>query len=155
MNNKDRVVVMSAQKKPYDKAYIQQLRQQARASVEQIKEIPSINSFYESVDKCWESPAFRHQTKFENKDQHYSYITEYYHNVIEKMTLEEYKQLVLSDLMNRLDSAEALLESDKIISAAKEHKKQEDALIKDYQNQVDDLKDRNEKVMKDIFNNDK
>lgn len=152
--NSDKIVVMSAEKKPYDMEYIQNLRRQAHASVDAIKEKPTLTALYETVDKCWENPAFIHQTQFKNKDQHYAYITEYYHEVIEKMDLEQYKKLVLSDLMNRIDAAAALLTSDKILSAAKEHKKQEDMLLSEYKDRMDDLKQRNDDVMKDILKHD-
>lgn len=151
-NNK--VVVVSEEKKPYDKQYVQQLRQQARAAVAAITEKPTLESLYKSVDACWDMPSFVKQTNFENKDQHYAYITEYYHSVIEKMTVEEYKRLVLSDLMNRLDAAEALLSSEKILSAAKAHKEQEDKLTAQYEEQIADLKERNDNVMGDLFKND-
>lgn len=151
---KNKVVVMPVEKKPYDVDYLNKLRAQARASVEQIKQKPTIEEMYKAVDACWENKAFVHQTQFENKDQHYAYITEYYHSTIENLSLEQYKQLVLSDLLNRIDAAEALLSSDKIYAAAKEHKKQEDALKKQYQEQIDDLKKRNDDAMKDILKND-
>lgn len=151
-NNK--VVVVSEEKKPYDKQYVQQLRQQARAAVAAITEKPTLESLYKSVDACWDMPSFVKQTNFANKDQHYAYITEYYHSVIEKMTVEEYKRLVLSDLMNRLDAAEALLSSEKILSAAKAHKEQEDKLTAQYDEQIADLKERNDKLMGDLFKND-
>lgn len=154
MSNDKKVVVMSAEKKPYDAEYLNQLRRQARDSVEKIKEKPTLQELYASVDRCWEMPVFVKQTQFENKDQHYAYITEYYHESIEKLTLEQYKQLVLSDLLNRIDSAEALLNADKIYSAAKEHKKQEDKLAQQREEQINDLKQRNDAAMKDILKND-
>ena len=150
----DKVVVMPAHAQPYNKEYIANLRVMARASVDAIKEKPTLEDLFTTVDKCWDNPIFVKQTAFQNKDQHYAYITEYYHSTIENLTLEQYKQLVYSDLMNKIDSAEALLDSDKILAAAKEHKAQEAKHLKEYQNQIDDLKDRNEKAMKDIFKND-
>ena len=142
-------IVMSAYKQPYDKNYIKHLRQLAQQNVEKIKEKPTLKMLFETVDKCWENPAFVRQTNFKNKDQHYAYVTEYFNSVIDKMDLESYKKMVLQDILNRLEKAENLLESDKILAAAKEHKKQEDAHLKEYNDQLTDLKDRNETVQKD------
>lgn len=144
--NKPEPVVMSAYQQPYDKNYINYLRNLAKQNVAKITEKPTLKSMFESVDKCWDNPVFVRQTNFKNKDQHYAYVSEYYHSVIEQMTLEEYKKMVLQDIMNRLEKAENLLDSEKIVAAAKIHKQQEADRLKQYNDQVETLKEKNEKV---------
>lgn len=149
--NKDRVVVMGPREQPYTKEYVNQLRAMAKANVAKITEKPTLESLYKTVDVCWENPIFQHQTQFKNKDQHYAYVTEYYHSVIEKQTLDEYKQMVLQDILSRLEKAENLLDSDKILAAAKEHKKQEQEHLKHYQDELDSLKERNDSLTKEAL----
>lgn len=146
----NRIVVTSAKKLPYTKEYVEQLRREVHAQMDKIKAKPTIQDMFAMVDKCWENPIFRRQTPFENKDQHYAYITEYYKTYIEPATLEEYKQMVFADINSKLDNAEALLDSEKILSAAKEHKKQADARLDEYQQQIDDLKARNADITKSL-----
>ena len=146
----NRIVVTSAKKLPYTKEYVEQLRREVHAQMDKIKAKPTIQDMFAMVDKCWENPIFRRQTPFENKDQHYAYITEYYKTYIEPATLEEYKQMVFADINSKLDNAEALLDSEKILSAAKEHKKQADARLDEYQQQIDDLKARNADITQSL-----
>ena len=146
----NRIVVTSAKKLPYTKEYVEQLRREVHAQMDKIKAKPTLQDMFAMVDKCWENPIFRRQTPFENKDQHYAYITEYYKTYIEPATLEEYKQMVFADINAKLDNAEALLDSEKILSAAKEHKKQADARLDEYQQQIDDLKARNADITQSL-----
>lgn len=143
------VVVDSVQRQPYTKEYIAQLRREVMANMDKITKKPTLQDLFAMVDQCWNDKVFLHQTRFENKDQHYAYITEYYKEQIEPMTLEQYKQLVCADLMAKLDTAEALLDSDKILYAAKEHKKHAEALSQQYKQEFDDLKHRNEETRLD------
>lgn len=151
MNNSDRVVVASARKSPLTKEYIDMLRREVNAKMALITKKPTLPELFAQVDACWNNPVFIKYTNFQNKDQHYSYVTTLYKEQIEPATLEEYKKMVFADIMAKLDSAEGLVESDKVYAAAKEHKKQQEEHLSQYQKQLDDLHERNNTVMKDVL----
>lgn len=151
MNNSDRVVVASARKSPLTKEYIDMLRREVNAKMALITKKPTLPELFAQVDACWNNPVFIKYTNFQNKDQHYSYVTTMYKEQIEPATLEEYKKMVFADIMAKLDSAEGLVESDKVYAAAKEHKKQQEEHLAQYQKQLDDLHERNNTVMKDVL----
>ena len=147
-----RTVVMPARKNALTKEYIAELRAQVKDKMNAITQKPTLQELYSQVDTLWSDPIFLRQTKFENKDQHYSYITQYFKDYIEPITLDEYKKLVFADVMGRLDKAEALLESDKILVAAKAHKAQEEQHLKEYNDQLGELNERNERATRECLN---
>lgn len=147
----NRTAVVRARKQVYDKEYIEELKRQAQASVASITKKPTIQELLAYVDQCWNNPVIVRQLQFKNKDQHYAYITEYYHAQVEPLSLEEYRKLVLTDILGRLEKAANLLDSDKILAAAKEHKKQEEEHLKNYEDQIAELKDRNKKMTDEIL----
>lgn len=144
-------IVIPARKMPYNKEYIAQLRATARKSVDEIKEKPTLQDLYKTVDLCWQNPVFLRQKQFQNKDQHYAYITEYYKSQISEMTLEDYKKTVLASIMTKIDAAERLLESEKYIAAAREHKRMQDEHLNSMQEQVVDLEKRNTDIANSIL----
>lgn len=150
-NFNDRVVVAPVRKTALTKEYIDSLRREVKAKMDLITKKPTLQELFAQVDTCWNNPVFVRQTNFQNKDQHYNYVSELYKEHIEKATLEEYKKMVFADIMAKLDSAEGLVEADKVYAAAKEHKKQQAEHLAQYQNQVDDLRERNESITKDML----
>lgn len=150
-NINDRIVVAPARNTVLTKEYIDSLRREVKAKMALITKKPTLQELFAQVDACWNNPIFVRQTNFQNKDQHYSYVSELYKEHIEKATLEEYKKMVFADIMAKLDSAEGLVESDKVYAAAKEHKRQQDERLASYQQQVDDLRERNESITKDMI----
>ena len=75
MNNSDRVVVASARKSPLTKEYIDMLRREVNAKMALITKKPTLPELFAQVDACWNNPVFIKYTNFQNKDQHYSYVT--------------------------------------------------------------------------------
>ena len=146
----NKTVVVPARKAVLTVEEIENLRNKARSSIRALTRKPTLQEMYAQVDSCWSNPVFVKNTVFKNKEQHYDYITTYYKEKIEKLTLEEYKKLVYADVCAKLDSAKGLVEAEKIALAAKEHKKQQEAHLKAYQDQIDALKKRNDEVNTEV-----
>lgn len=137
---------VSAKPEILTREYLEERKRIAFNEIEKIKEKPTLESMLKTVDSIWDKPV-RPQLVFQNKDQHYSYITTLYHDVIEPMSLEEYKAYLKKAVEQRLDGVIGLIEKQKIVEASK--------LSKDYiqkhvtdklQEGLDDLKERNNKV---------
>lgn len=144
------VGVDTPKKEIITKELICSLRDQALNNIRAIKEVPSVQELYKAVDDLWEKGNTK-QLIFQNKDQHYAYVTEIYNTQIKGKSLDEYKKLLTAQTMARFDSLLGMIDNSKMKRAydlAKEHREN---VLKNMQSQIDDLKERNEKVNKEIM----
>ena len=143
------VGVQAAHKEKISEADLQQLEREARAAVAKITEKPSIDVFYKSVDEIW-AKGLNRQLIFQNKDQHLEYVTTYYNEQIAPLNLDQYRSLVLQQMLSQINALRAAVNSEKTAEAVRLHKEHEEKVLKNMQDQLDDLKDRNAKADKAI-----
>lgn len=144
------VGVQAVKKDVLSKEFLDKCESVAKKMINNIKEKPTLESMLKAVDDIWNKPI-KPQLVFENKDQHYAYVTNLYHDVIEPMSLEEYKEYVLQSVKQRLDGAVGLRDGIKIREAAK---LQKDYIAKHTTEKLEeslaDLQERNNKVTEAI-----
>lgn len=143
------VGVKSADNRVISEEELKQLERAARASVAKIQEKPKIEELYKAVDDIWAKGQNR-QLIFQNKDQHLEYVTTYYKEYIEPISLDQYRNMVLQQLLSQIDKLRSAVDTEKQAEAVKLHKEHEAKVLKNMEDQLEDLKDRNNAVNKAI-----
>lgn len=142
-------VQSAAQNKQIDVEELKQQLRQGFANIDKITEKPAIETLYKAVDDIWAS-GHTSQLIFKNKDQHLEYITTYYNEQIAPLTLAQYKAMLKQQLESQVTSLINALDQQKQKEAYRLHKEQEAKMLKNMEDQINDLKDRNAKVNEDI-----
>lgn len=143
------VGVKSAGPEPFTEEDVLKLRDEAFANIDKITEKPTLESLYKAVDEIWEKGLTK-QLIFQNKDQHYAYVTTYFHDQLEHLTLDQYKSLLKQQTMSQITALLGAMDRKKQEEAYKLHKEHEAKMLKNMEDQINDLKDRNTKVSSEI-----
>ena len=140
------VGVKSVKQEVLTKEYLDERKRIAFAAIDKLEAKPTLESMLKSVDAIWEKHG-KVQLVFENKDQHYAYVTTLFHDVIEPMSLDEYKAYLKKSVEQRLDGVVGLMEKNKIMEAAKLNKEYINKYTADkLEEGLNDLKERNSKI---------
>ncbi len=128
---------------------LQKMEAKAREAAAKIVKKPELSDLYAAIDDLW-AKGLNRQLIFKNKDQHIEYITTYYKEKLEGLTLDQYKSLVLQQMLSQIDRLRSAVDSEKQLEAMRLHKEHEEKMLKNMQEQVDDLRARNEKADSEI-----
>lgn len=143
------VGVQSAKKEAISQEELKQLLQEGFANIDKITEKPKLADLYAAVDDIW-AKGLTKQLIFKNKDQHMQYVTTYYKDQIEPLTLDQYKGMLKQNLQSQVTNLLNALDQQKQAEAYKLHKEHEEKVLKNMEYQVQDLKERNAQVDSDI-----
>jgi len=138
-------VQSAAQDKVMNKDMILALKQDALRKVMQIDHIPTLQEMYEMVDRIWAS-GHTSQLIFQNKDQHYEYITRLYHEQLGKMSLDQYRKMVYTQTARQFDSLLNAIDAQKQKEAFELHKQYEQKATQTIEELGDELVERNKKA---------
>lgn len=138
-------VQSAAQDKVMNKDMILALKQDALRKVMQIDHIPTLQEMYEMVDRIWAS-GHTSQLIFQNKDQHYEYITRLYHEQLGKMSLDQYRKMVYAQTARQFDSLLNAIDAQKQKEAFELHKQYEQKATQTIEELGDELVERNKKA---------
>ena len=142
-------VQSAADANPITEEDLQQMMKEAFANIEKITEKPTLDVFYKAIDEIWEK-GLNKQLIFQNKDQHYAYITTYYNEQIAPLSLEQYKNLLRQQTVTQIQGLLYAIDREKQVQAYKlseEHKKR---VLSGMEEELDSLRERNKKVNKEI-----
>lgn len=125
--------------------YIAELRRKAADNISKITSKPTLEEMYKCVDALWEKGK-PEQLMFQNKDQHYQYVTNLYKEQIEPITVEQYRKMVYSQTMSMLDSFASMCDIQKQQRAAELHREYEKKAVDTVEELGNELVEMNKKA---------
>lgn len=144
------VGVKAADKPAITKEEVDALYAEAVKAINSITSVPTLTDMYKAVDDLWDSGKTK-QLIFKNRDQHYAYVTELYNSQIKNISLEDYKRMLIAQTQNRFDALYGIIDHKKMAEAYKLHNEHKQKVLKSMQDQIDDLRKRNEEINKGLL----
>jgi gas vesicle protein len=134
--------------------YINKLKASAWEQCLKIESVPTCQELLQQVDRVWEKP-YKNQLMFKTKDEHYRYISQLHTDIISKMSLDDYRKFAYKQLIQKLESAEALLNTAKIQQAVNSQKTKIDEQIQQTTSVLDQRREDVQKHIEETLRNDK